>query len=133
MPKARQIPTEHQEQVALADWLDKVVGKHGWFHVPNEGIRDPRLGAKLKRAGLKPGVPDIVILVPPPAVREAGIWYRGTVLELKARDGARPTPGQRAWLDAFHDLGWVTLVSYGAQHAVEQLRSMGYGNGNDSV
>lgn len=49
-------PLEDSEQVALAQGLD-VMGLL-WTHVPNEGLRHPATGRRLKKKGLKRGVND---------------------------------------------------------------------------
>lgn len=49
------------------------------YHVPNEGKRTWRTGARLKSEGLKPGVPDLCL----PVARGK---YHGLYVELKRRD-----------------------------------------------
>ena len=119
-----QVPSEYQEQVAVAEWLDKAVGPRAWIHPPNEGIRDPRIGAKLKRAGLKPGAPDIIIFARPPCAH----GQHGAAIELKRRgDGGRNLPAEQIkWLENLSALGWCTAVCYGAQDAIAQLDRWGY-------
>lgn len=63
------VPSEHHEMVKLAEYLDAVVGKYGWLHVPNEGKRSPRAGARLKAEGMKPGAPDVLIFKRPTSGR----------------------------------------------------------------
>lgn len=124
-------PSEYQEQVALAGWLNKHIGEHGWFHVPNEGIREPRIGAKLKRAGLKKGVPDVVILVPPPGALP---HVRGTVIEIKKRGGSNSsvTKEQSVWLKVFCEQDWLIGICFGAQEAVAWLKAIGYKERDDN-
>ena len=40
-----------------------------WFHPPNGEWRDKRTAAKLKAMGVKPGVPDFVLIAPDNTVR----------------------------------------------------------------
>lgn len=117
-------PSEYQEQVVVAKWLDDAVGENGWFHPPNEGIRDPRIGAKLKKAGLKPGLPDIIVITRPPIHPSAS----GAVIELKRRDQtvAAVKLNQRVWLDNLSWHGWLTAVCFGAKDAIGQLKDWGY-------
>lgn len=121
------VPLEDQEQVALARWLDKAVGERGWFHVPNEGRRSARTGKRLKDKGLKPGVPDVIIVVPPPRYPGA----RGTAIELKRRNEtiAAATENQLKWCMQLKLMGWMVSVRYGAQDAVHWLQFLGYGAG----
>lgn len=116
---ADKFPTEYQEQVALASWLDSLGVV--WCHVPNEGIRDRRTGAKLRRVGLKRGVPDVLVFSPPTYGT-----HTGAAIELKRRDRGEATSAQREWLDKLSELGWATIVAHGAREAVDWLISIGY-------
>ena len=78
--RAAPVPTEHEEQQALAQWLDLVVGPRAWCHVPNGGARRKVEAARMTAIGVKPGVPDILIFRRPPLRPEA----RGVAIELKA-------------------------------------------------
>lgn len=116
-------PEEH-EQEALArvlDWWGVV-----WCHVPNGGYRYAATGAKLRRQGVKRGVPDCLIFDPPPRRKNAP----GVAIELKvraARRRARPTPEQQKWLELLAARGWVAIVAYGAEDATQQLEDLGFG------
>lgn len=103
-------------------------------HSPN-GERRTREGAgRLRRMGTSPGFPDLIVLTPPPARPGCP----GVALELKApeRRPARPvsppwapscfSAAQRDWLERLESLGWVSLVAYEAEEAVQQLAALGY-------
>jgi hypothetical protein len=77
---------------------------------------------KLKKAGVKPGVPDIIIVTPPPAFPDK----KGTVIELKRRIGGTVSDEQEDWLGALNDLGWYTVVCRGYDEVVKVLRDCGY-------
>ena len=115
--------TENQEQIALVKLLD--AAGLCFFHVPNSsgrgGIAAARYGHHLKRMGRKPGVPDVIILNPPPLFK----GKVGTTIEMK-RVGGIVSDAQMAWMDDFDRLGWITLVTYGCGDAVEELRELGY-------
>lgn len=120
-------PCAHEEfeQRALAAWLDsrRVGGQRVlWTHPPNGGNRNAVTGAKLKRQGTKPGVPDALIFTPPPVRPDV----RGVALELKRTKGGRLSPEQREWLENLDRLGWITLVCKGATAAQRALRELGY-------
>jgi hypothetical protein len=121
-------PTEYAEQCKLARWLDLAVGTCGWCHVPNEqpGARDARqraiAGARLRAAGRKSGVPDVLIFLPAPAA-----LFRGVALELKRETGGRVSPNQVEWHRSLTDAGWRVLVARGADDAIRQLQTLGYG------
>ena len=81
-------PSELDEQILLAQYLDWIGVL--WFHPPNEGRRSWRTGVALKRAGMKSGVPDCIIITPPPNRPDR----RGTAIELKRCDGGQLTANQ---------------------------------------
>ena len=71
-------PTEEQIQTAVASFLDRALPDDAlWFHCPNGGARNKVVAAKLKWAGVKAGVPDILI-----------VWRQRLIgIELKAKTG----------------------------------------------
>lgn len=91
------------------------------FHVPNESKSSPQYRSKVKALGLSKGVPDLIIVTPPP------IWptARGAVLELKTVSG-RASPEQRAWIQTFRDCGWLAEIAKGQEAALAALREWGY-------
>lgn len=63
--KLARYPSEEEIQVAVAQYLDvKLPKTWRWYHTPNGGHRLKAVAGKLKAQGLKPGVPDCVILRP---------------------------------------------------------------------
>jgi VRR-NUC domain len=114
------MPTEDAEQVNLAKWLD--AHKLKWCHVPNGGHRDKITGARLKAAGVKKGVPDILIFDHPP-LHPGKI---GVALEVKRSDGGVLSPHQEEWLEALAARGWLTAVCNGWEAAVKLLREAGF-------
>lgn len=109
-------PTEYQEQVKLAEYLD--MKGYVWCHVPNGGNRNAVTGAKLKRQGVKPGVPDVLIFDSP------DINHRGIAIELKRKKGGRVRETQLEWLKDLSDRGWISKVTYGADEAIEFLEGL---------
>lgn len=99
-------PTESQEMQALAQYLD--AKGYLWCHVPNEGRRSPRNGARLKREGVKRGVPDVLVFAP-----------RQLAIELKRVKGKPATDEQTAWLYQLSKAGWKTFVANGSEAAIE--------------
>ncbi|WP_163371058.1 VRR-NUC domain-containing protein [Endozoicomonas acroporae] len=86
------------------------------FHVPNGGRRDGRTGAKLKREGVKAGVPDIVVAYP------QGHWS-ALFIEFKA---ARPHSAsvsveQKAWLERLSKAGYLAVVCRGVEEAKKAI------------
>jgi len=75
----------------------------------------------MKAAGVKPGVPDIVIIDPPPVG-----GYVGAVVELKKTVGGTVSDDQRAWLERFHARNWAATVAEGYRAARTWLEDLGY-------
>lgn len=109
--------SESQEQQALFEWASWQSGKYPelalLFHIPNEGLRNPRTGARLKREGLKAGVPDICL----PVARGG---YHGLFIELKAGNN-RPTKKQLEWLEALSRQGYITCWCTGWEAAAKLI------------
>jgi len=112
-------PTEEQVQNAVAEYLDALGVL--WCHSPNGGKRDKIAGARLRRQGAKPGVPDVLIFGRPPSGD-----FVGAALELKIK-GGRVSEQQRGWLDALEDRGWFTAVCVGVDEAIKTIEFLGYG------
>ena len=77
--RVRKSSSEDALHYAVAKYLALALpAKAFFFHVPNGGARNPVTGAKLKRMGTVPGVPDFIVL-------HLGQAY---AIELKAKSGA---------------------------------------------
>lgn len=111
---------EHVEQAHLARWLDfrGVL----FCHVGNGEARSPAAGAKLKRMGVKSGVPDLLIFTPP---KDPDAHWRGVAIELKTKSGT-VSGNQKAWLRRLEDSGWLVRVCRGSQDAIHWLQSLGF-------
>ena len=120
-PNPPTTPSELSEQLPLAKELDRA--GLDWFHVPNGGSRQGgREGALLKSAGVKAGVPGVLIL------SASSGAPGGTALELKRTDGtlADVAREQWLWLARFEAKGFRAIVAFGWRDAIERLRSLGY-------
>ena len=83
------------------------------FHVPNGGSRNRIEAAKLKRQGVRAGVPDICL----PVARGG---FHGLFVELKyGRNKA--TDRQTAWLDALRSQGYLAVECVGWDTAREVI------------
>ena len=114
---------EDHEHITVAHWLTL----HGVFfiHVPNEGKRSWATGKKLKRMGMKKGVVDFLIFDPPPN-RET-VSSIGTVMELKALDGKKPTDAQIDFMSEMETRGYAIGCFFGSDAAIKWLEALGYG------
>lgn len=109
---------ESIEQQWLFNWANLSKGKYPelelMYHIPNGGYRNPGGGAKLKKEGVKAGVPDICL----PVARNG---FHGLYIELKRQKGGRVQENQKRWLEALQEQGYYTCVCKGADEARKVL------------
>lgn len=107
--------SEAAEQARVVRWLQA----RGWlFTATANGVAaGPAAWRALARAGVSPGVPDLLVF-------EARKGYVGCALELKVR-GGRPSIEQLRWQEALRARGWLALTVYGADEAIEVLEGLG--------
>lgn len=107
-------PKESVEQQYLFQWARMQEGR--WpelallYHVPNEGKRSERSGARMVAEGLKRGVPDLCL----PVARGG---CHGLYIELKRRGGGRVTPEQGRWIKKLVHGGYCAAVCCGWEEA----------------
>ena len=107
--------TEDDEQAALFQYASYQRGIE-WsllFAIPNGGFRKIQTGIKLKRTGLKPGVPDIFL----PVARRK---YFGMFIEMKSEKG-RVQENQKEWHAALKAQGYQVEVCRGCDQAVKAI------------
>jgi len=86
--------SEDAVHIQSADYANRIT--KWWWHTPNEGDLPVQYRVKLKRRGVKTGIPD---LVSP---------FLMLAIEFKREPGMDPTPEQDEWLAHFASIGWVT-------------------------
>ena len=104
--------SESQQQQAVVDYC--ALKAIPVFHIPNEGRRSTRNGARLKAEGLKPGVPDLCIPVP-----RGG--YHGLFIEMKDVNGRAPSHAQMEWLELLNANGYAAYWAKGADAAIRLI------------
>lgn len=108
---------EAANQKILFNWAFNLENMHPelalMFHIPNEGKRSKATGAELKRAGLKSGVPDVIL----PVARSG---FHGLAIEMKAGRNA-PTKNQKEWLQRLSAEGWRCFVCWGFEAAAKVI------------
>ena len=113
------IPTEADEQEALFDGRDRVIGRYPelvWMYaIPNGGSRHPAEAQHLKRQGVKAGIPDIHI----PCMRGG---YGGLYIEMKRRKGGRVSIEQKKAIIALREQGYRVEVCEGWEKAREVIK-----------
>ncbi len=100
---------EDQLQMACADYLRLQYPRVLWCHIANERQTSPARGAKLKRKGVRKGMPDILIFE---RIEFPGnCAYPGMAIELKVKPN-KPTIEQIDVLARLNLDGWATAVCY---------------------
>jgi hypothetical protein len=110
------LPTEFQMQCVIADAL-RIGAAPGWLwsHFPAGEYRTDATGRKLKRMGLKPGWPDLLLIDP------AGCHYW---LELKRGKSALSEEQAGFMMNMYkRDVPWAVARSVG--EAINLLKSWG--------
>ena len=83
------------------------------FAIPNGGNRDAVTGARLKREGVKSGVPDMMLPVP-----RGG--YCGLFIEVKTPKG-RLSVNQQSWFAALEKVGNKCIVVRSPTEAIDAI------------
>ena len=108
---------ESLEQQALFQWAElqsiRFPELKLLHHIPNGGKRDISTAVRLKKEGVKAGVPDISL----PAPRGK---YHGLYIELKV-DKNKPTEEQERWLKELNRQGYVAMACWGWEEAKEVI------------
>ena len=114
-------PTESDEMNRLMDWVraQEHLALRWIAHHEAGGYRRAVEAARLQRQGVPVGFPDYAIYWKSDM---DGIEYIGIAIELKRADKSNhASPEQLAWLEHLADMGWYTLVCYGASEAIEAI------------
>ncbi len=107
---------EHKTQVSFFDWVELHVHFYpklkGFFAVPNGGHRHIATAVKLKKEGVKSGVPDV--MNPHPSYTGA---YSGFAIEFKTGKN-KQSKNQLYWQEILENAGWYYAVCYSCSEAV---------------
>ncbi len=116
---------EAEEQALVAQWLDE---RDVLFTATAGGGQSSAItGARLRRMGVKMGVPDLLIFDSPP--RRPGA--HGVALEMK-RAGTghlttgKPSEEQVQWLAGLAARCWLTRCCHGHTDAIRWLTELGW-------
>jgi len=105
------IASEYDEQCRVIDYCD--IMKIPVFAIPNGGSRHLLEAVKLKRSGVRAGVPDLCI----PLVRKG---YNGLYIEMK-RKGGKLRIEQKDWLELLNNNGYLAKACWGFDEAKELI------------
>ena len=103
------IGKEDDFQRSLAKYLD--MKGVLYFHSPNGGTRNVIEATKLKRMGVKSGVPDILIF-------NRKKDYSGLAIELKVGYN-KPSENQLEFMKLLNEQGWMCVVSYSLEECID--------------
>lgn len=108
--------SESQEQQGLFQWWALAhrtfnLPEVALFAVPNGGHRQLATAARMKREGVRAGIPDVFLAVP--ADHFHGLW-----LEIKRARGGRVSKTQKETMTLFERLGYQVAVCYGCRDAI---------------
>jgi hypothetical protein len=102
-------------QAAVAGFLDVALRPPArWWHTPNGSLRNKAVAAKLKAAGVKPGVPDIMMFWP----------GHNAAIELKSPDGVLDI-AQHAFAEQWIRAGNLYAIAQGVDDVETALRFWG--------
>ena len=106
--------SEHNEQCNLIDWATRNECRYpelkNIFAVPNGGLRNKRVGVKMKMEGLKAGVPDLFL-----ACAKLPDYF-GLFIEMKF--GSNTTSKQqKEWIRKLREKHYKCVVCYSWQDA----------------
>lgn len=103
------LKTEHQEQVEFVSWFRKNRPDIRILAVPNGGLRNRIVAAKLKAEGVSAGVPDLFI----PGYR---LW-----VEMKREKGCAVSSNQKDWINYLSTCGYFCIVAKGCSDAMHKV------------
>lgn len=108
--------TEAQEQEALFEMAAyHPVTRDLLYAIPNDGKRSAREGARFKKRGLKPGVPDICL--PISAGTKSALYIELKREHVPPNPPARATLEQREWIKKLNKAGNYACIAYGWKQA----------------
>jgi hypothetical protein len=103
--------SKHQQAVIqvikLLPWGDLL------FAIPNGGHRNKFTAVTLKKEGVTAGIPDMFLAYPRGE-------YHGLFIEMKFGKN-KPTKMQAYYLDRFSKLGYMCIVCYDAEQAINEI------------
>jgi hypothetical protein len=106
--------SEDKEQAAVISWIKLQYPLAGKliYAVPNGGIRHIGEAVKLKKTGVRAGVPDLCLPMPRGE-------YHGLYLEMKRKEGGRLSANQKEYLDLLFEQGYAATWVEGFEEAKE--------------
>lgn len=115
-------PSEHAEQCVVVEWFNTQHPRHckllvasaNGAHIAGTPKQRAVKITKLKRAGMKTGFPDLLLLVP-----QGG--YHGMAIEMKRRKRSTTDDKQLAYIELLNAHGYFAVLCKGAESAIEMI------------
>jgi len=87
------------------------------FAIPNGGERNIIVAARMKKEGVRAGVPDLFLAVPRGE-------FHGLFIEMKKPKGGRVSDAQKGCIELLNETGYKSVVCNGCDAAIKEI--MGY-------
>ena len=101
--------SEDNLQMAVCQYLDTL--NVLWCHVANERKASPQAGARLKKKGVKSGVPDCIVFEPRGN-------YHGLFIEIKIKPN-RTSDNQKKWLKDLYKRDYKCHVCFNLDEVIQ--------------
>lgn len=117
MPR-KPTPLEEEEQSSLFEWTTLMAARYPALNllhaIPNGGLRSKSEAARMQKAGVMRGVPDLCL--PVPRGEKHGLY-----IEMKRRSGGVVSVEQQWWIDKLRLMGYRAEVCHGWDEARDVL------------
>lgn len=112
---------EHTEQVLLMQWWALAhrqfnVPEQILFAIPNGGLRNIVTASKMKREGVRAGVPDLMLAYPTTS-------SPGLFIEMKKQDGGRLSDNQKTMIKILEYYHYKCVVCHGWEQAKAEIEA----------
>jgi hypothetical protein len=111
--------SEHEEQCLLVKWLE--LNKYKFTAIPNAWVGSIGQVMKMKREGLRGGIPDMLVIV-----KNKLVWIELKSEKLKPKRGGKGgvSDEQKEWHKCLRDCGNQVFVCYGFDEAREIIKNL---------
>lgn len=116
-------PLEDDEQIEFVSWCEdrglKLTAVPNNTYTPHHSVK-----ARNHRLGLRPGFPDLVVLIQPHQSKDGEGYF--LAIEMKRQRGGTLSDTQRAWQEAITGLGCLNVQAYVCKGAQEAQTVVGH-------